>query len=57
MAARQRPKYLRAELNLVTEERADRLKRLSEAEGCETVNEYLRRLIDQQEEEKRRQGA
>lgn len=48
--AREKPKYLRAEVNLVTEERADRLKRLAQEEGCETVSEYLRRVIDRQKE-------
>lgn len=44
---REARKYLSLHVNLVTEERAQRLERLTERRGCASQGELLRRLIDE----------
>ena len=57
MPAKDRKKYPLVTFNAVTDERVRELERQAEERGCIDPGEYLRRLIDEREAEKRRQGA
>ena len=46
-ARREPRKYLSLHVNLVNEERAERLERLAERRGCASQGELIRRLIDE----------